>query len=135
MFSVGGNALIDVFELGAKAGGVRGYLVLFKETEPFTSSVVEDAVQILGLFAYIRWDFDLLVDFSGANMIKHICHVNSYSRLIGMIRNENCQKCVVLGNMLPKVVAMAVSGIVAALGVECEFSDVECAKYVIRYSV
>jgi len=98
------------------------YTLTFKNCAPDTKSI-NDGIDMLRIFADLVWDFELLVDMREAQIFLQLQYIPSYSRLIGMIRNERCNRCTVLIRPVSAVAALllrsTIGTITTALGVEC----------------
>ena len=121
VFDIGENDIVLVHERTDAAGVIR-YVVTFKDAAP-TSPAVDEAIELMRVFADIAWDFELLCDMRAARLLSQLAHAPAYSRLIGLIQNPHCKHCFIFIRRLPKIVgpvcSLTIGGIVAALGVSC----------------
>lgn len=114
----------------------RVYTVRFNSTQP-DQAAVEEAVELLGLFAAIEWPFHLHCDLRQTDVGQQMTFVPTYCKLIGKIANANCKACVVA---LPegdeesvgrKLLVNTITFIVGMLGVNMKF-DVDAVEAGLR---
>jgi hypothetical protein len=125
--AVAENEIISVTEArGVSENDPTVYTVLFHPQEP-SLETVDAAVDMLGFFKEISWDFILVADMRLAPLGSQLSYVKSYSRLIRKIANKNCKLCIAQVPHLPPssawlqpILSGSLKLIVGALGVKLE---------------
>lgn len=120
-----GCAILKLSEAVRKADGMMIYTVYFNDREPDQRSV-EEAIELLAVFADVQWPFHLHCDLRHTDLGQQILYVRTYSRLIGMIANANCQQCVIAippGGVGQGILKSGIGHIVRMLGVSLKFVD------------
>lgn len=100
------------------------YTVTFTANVP-TKEGVDQGIEKLSIFADIGWPFVLECDLRNTQIFQQMKFAMTYAKLIGMIRNENANRCVVWlpegeASAFRKMVESTIKFIVGALGVDCE---------------
>ena len=117
VFDIGENDIVLVQERTDVAGYMR-YVVRFKDAEP-TGVAVEEAIELMRVFADITWDFEVLCDMRSTKLASQIAHAPAYTRLVSLLQNPRCKHCYIYTRPVPPLVAGTIGKIVAALGVPC----------------
>ena len=102
--------------------GLMYYLLTFKDEAP-TPFLVAEAIDTMGIFRKISWDFHLLADMREARLAAQLLYTPAYSKLIGVIDNPHCKHCFIFVKPIPTVLGAVltatIKGIVSALSVPC----------------
>jgi hypothetical protein len=125
VFVIGDVKLIRLEEHSRKNCRMM-YLVTFKDCEP-NETLIDEGIELLRVFAQLKWDFELKVDMRMAQIFLQVRHITSYTRLINMIRNDNCKHCTVLVRPLNAVLSVLLHStiytITNALDVKCSIQE------------